>query len=197
MNDNTVNDKGPAAFLRTLKSHLAACEIDFMVTGSFVSSYYGDPRSTRDLDLIISAPEPPGESVRRFVDVCEGSGYYVSRGAALEPSDGSRRQFNVISATSGWKADIMWLHDRPFSRMEFGRRVPAEILGETVSIPTPEDIVLAKLEWGGSSESRQFLDAVSVLKTIRPSIDVSYLEHWARELGIIDLMDAALAAASR
>jgi hypothetical protein len=197
VNEPAVTDNGPAAFFRTLKNHLDACDIDFMVTGSFVSSYYGDPRTTRDLDLIINAPEPPGESIRRFVDRCEGSGYYVSRGATLEPSDGSRRQFNVISATSGWKADIMWLHDRPFSRMEFERRVPIEILGDMVSIPTPEDIVLAKLEWGGSTESRQFLDAVSVLTTIGPSIDHDYLDQWARSLGIAELLNEALAVANQ
>jgi hypothetical protein len=44
-----------AAFLRAITGFLSECDIAFMVTGSFVSSFYGDPRTTRDLDLIVDA----------------------------------------------------------------------------------------------------------------------------------------------
>ena len=37
-----------------------------MLTGSFVSSYYGDPRTTGDLDLIVNAQEPPVDAMKQF-----------------------------------------------------------------------------------------------------------------------------------
>jgi hypothetical protein len=49
-----------------------------MLTGSLVSSYYGDPRSTRNLDLVVNATEPPDDRVRKFVDLCEREGFYVA-----------------------------------------------------------------------------------------------------------------------
>ncbi len=166
-----------------------------MLTGSFVSSYYGDPRTTRDLDLVVSATEPPDEAMRKFVDLCMAENFYVSERSALGPLSEGRRQFNVISGTSGWKADVMWVRDRPFSRSEFSRRTIISILGTDVAVPTPEDIVLAKLEWGGNAESRQFDDLVSVIRVTGDNFDLAYATHWATELGVSDLLDQALSRA--
>ncbi len=166
-----------------------------MLTGSFVSSYYGDPRTTRDLDLVVDAAEPPDDAIRAFVTLCEGSNLYVSERSALGPLTGKRRQFNVISSATGWKADMMWVQDRPFSRMEFSRKTKIELLGTTVPVPTPEDIVLAKLEWGASVHSRQFDDAVSVVRVLGKQLDTEYLRRWATQLGIGSLLAQALLVA--
>lgn len=166
-----------------------------MLTGSFVSSYYGDPRTTRDLDLVVSPSEPPDDAMRKFVGLCMAENFYVSEQSALGPLSEERRQFNVISGTSGWKADVMWVRDRPFSRSEFSRRTIISILGIDVPVPTPEDIVLAKLEWGGNTESRQFDDLVSVIRVTGNNFDLAYATHWATELGVSDLLNQALARA--
>jgi hypothetical protein len=184
---------GAAHFLSTIASHLDACGIQFMVTGSLVSSFYGDSRTTRDIDFVVNAQEPPDDTITSFVGLCEGAGMYVATNAALGiRPESSRRQFYVIDSISGWKADIMWMADRAFSRTEFNRRVPAQLLGVSVMIPTPEDIVLAKLEWGGSTESRQFDDAVSVMRVLADRIDFAYLAKWAGELAIETSLSAAV-----
>jgi hypothetical protein len=187
----------PAAFLQTIASLLDTCGITYMLTGSLVSSYYGDPRTTRDLDLVVNATEPPDERVRAFVDLCEGEGFYVATEAALGPWSEGRRQFNIISAKTGWKADIMWVQQRPFSREEFARRQTIDLLGINVPVPTPEDIVLAKLEWGATKESRQFADAVSVLSVYGDRLDFEYLSRWGKELGIELLLAQAIGEANR
>lgn len=187
---------GPESFLGVVAGHLQGCGIGFMLTGSFVSTFYGDPRTTRDLDVVVDAVEPPDTTIRRFVDRCESSGLYVSRDAAFEPTRSARRQFNVISGSTGWKADIMWVLDRPFSRVEFSRRREIELLGQKIFVPSPEDIVLAKLEWGATAESRQFDDAVSVLRVQGHRLDPTYLARWATDLGISDLLNRALSAAA-
>lgn len=183
---------GAGAFLRTIVDHLNECGIEFVVTGSFVSTFYGDARTTRDLDILVSAQEPPSESMMSFVSRCEADGLYVSTYAALGPTPQRRRSFNVIDVSSAWKADIMWIESRPFSMNEFARRRRVELMGCDVWIPSPEDIVLAKLEWGGSAESRQFDDAVSVLRVQGGRVDHSYLLEWAAHLGITALLQAAL-----
>jgi hypothetical protein len=179
-------------FLSLIAGHLRAWNIEFMVTGSAVSSYYGEPRTTLDLDIVVNAVEPPDHSIRMFVDRCEGSGLYLPAELIFEPTIRRRRQFNVISSTTGWMADIMWVTDRPYSHLEFSRRVTVELLAIEIPIPTAEDIVLAKLERGGSIVSRQFRDAVSVIRVMSPSLDLQYLSTWADELGISDLLTAAI-----
>jgi len=58
---------------------------------------------------------------------------------------------------------------------------------------TPEDVILAKLEWSKMGDpERQFTDALNVERFQGASLDRSYLEKWARELGIRDLLERLL-----
>jgi hypothetical protein len=181
----------PDEFLRVLCAHLENVGIEFMLTGSFVSTFYGDPRTTRDLDIILNAHEPPDSAMREFVRLCLDSNFYVAEQAALEPLTHGRRQFNVISP-NGWKADLMWLQDRPFSKAEFERRQIINVVGLNIAAPTPEDIVVAKLEWGNSIESRQFFDAVSVIRVAGAAFDVAHARKWAGELNLSTLLERAI-----
>lgn len=187
-------NSAPDDFLRVLCAHLEKVGIEFMLTGSFVSTFYGDPRTTRDLDIILNAHEPPDLAMREFVRLCLDSNFYVAEQAALEPLTHGRRQFNVISP-NGWKADLMWMQDRAFSKAEFERRQTINVVGLNIAAPTPEDIVLAKLEWGSSSESRQFSDAVSVIRVTGAAFDLAYARKWANELDVADLLEQAIAEA--
>jgi hypothetical protein len=132
--------------------------------------------------------------MKEFVGLCLDSNFYVAEQAALEPLTEGRRQFNVISP-NGWKADLMWLQDRPFSKAEFDRRQTFNVLGLNISAPTPEDIVVAKLEWGSSTESRQFAEAVSVIRVTGPAFDLAHARKWANELGLGALLEQAIAEA--
>jgi hypothetical protein len=73
--------------------------------------------------------------------------------------------------------------------MEFSRRQPAFYLGANRWFATAEDIILAKLEWSKTSSSeRQFNDALNVAKLQTDNLDRAYLEKWAKELDILDLL---------
>jgi hypothetical protein len=63
-----------------------------------------------------------------FVSQVSKAGYYVDANHAREALR-QRRQFNVIDAASGWKADLIVRKERAFSREEFRRRLPAKVLG--------------------------------------------------------------------
>jgi hypothetical protein len=65
-------------------------------------------------------------------------------------------------------------------------------------VASPEDTVLAKLEWfrlGGETSERQWWDVVGVLK-VTSDVDRAYLRHWAASLGVADLLERALADAT-
>jgi len=66
---------------------------------------------------------------------------------------------------------------------------------ESVYIVSPEDIILAKLEWyrlGGEVSDRQWRDVLGVLKTRAGELDLDYLRKWAGELKVNDLLERAL-----
>jgi hypothetical protein len=159
-----------------------------MVSGSLASSFHGDPRATNDFDLVI---DPNLDALNRFVDSLPVD-WYASKDAA-QAAFKQRSMFNVVDAGSGWKADLIIRKDRPFSVREFSRGVSGTILGIRVSVVTPEDSILSKLEWSLESGSeRQYNDALSVALLNAGSLDTTYLRQWARELNAEALLDRLL-----
>jgi hypothetical protein len=63
-----------------------------------------------------------------------------------------------------------------------------------VEVVSPEDVILLKLEWfrlGGEMSDRQWGDILGVLRVQAGQLDADYLDHWAAELGVLDLLGKA------
>ena len=59
---------------------------------------------------------------------------------------------------------------------------------------SPEDILLNKLEWyrlGDEVSERQWTDILGVMKTQDENLDRDYLQKWAAELRVDDLLERA------
>lgn len=169
--------------LSQIARELDRAGIDFMVAGSFASTFHGDPRTTQDIDLVI---DPDRQALDRFVGQLDPSVYYVSADAADEAWR-RRGQFKVVLLDNGWKVDLILRKDRPFSREEFARRQPAEIAGARVHVATAEDTIVAKLEWGAAGESeRQLRDVRGILEVCGETLDLAYVERWVETLGLED-----------
>lgn len=183
---------GIVELLATIVAALERAGIPHMVAGSVASTYHGRPRTTQDIDVVIS-PDPAALS--SFVDSLDPERFYVGDAiGALARRD----QFNIIETGTGWKVNLIIRSDRPFSHKEFERRQPVELGPVSTYVATPEDTVLAKLEWAAASGSdRQVDDIVGVLEVVGDDIDHAYLRHWAGELGVTDLLDQALERAAR
>ena len=180
-------------FLARLVMKLENAGIPYMISGSFGSSLHGEPRATNDIDLIIA---PTARQLNIFIQSLS-EGYYVSSEAAREAFR-NRSIFNVIDYQTGWKADFIIRKDRAFSLEEFRRRICANILGVQVSVVSPEDAILSKLEWSKAGESGlQFRDALGIAVVQWESLDKEYLRKWARELSIEDLLETLLSNAEK
>lgn len=175
--------------LKRIAYALDRAGIAYMLTGSFASVFYGLPRSTQDIDLVIEAT--PAQ-LRSFLENLPRDEYYVDAEAACE-AHSRESLFNVIDARTSWKIDMIVRKSRPFSRQEFNRRRRVDVGGISLFIASPEDVVLAKLEWGKLGESRrQIEDAAGILKLQFDSLDRSYLEKWVRDLGLAEQWRDAL-----
>jgi hypothetical protein len=159
-----------------------------MLVGSFASSSHGAPRSTQDIDLVI---DPTPEALDRFV-AAFGTDDDIYVGPSPQAALLRRDQVNIIDTATAWKVDLVIRKDRPFSHSEFAWRRPANVLGVDVYVATPEDTILAKLEWAAMGNSdRQLADAATVLAVLGTSLDDSYLDHWAAEVGVTELLARA------
>jgi len=173
--------------LKRVVDELERAGVDYMLTGSLASSYYGEPRATHDLDIVTSiAPA----AVARLCGTFTPPDYYLDEGAAREAVRNCG-MFNLIDVRSGDKVDFWLLTDSPFDRSRFARRTRAEVVGSHLCLSTAEDTVLAKLHWAqqaGGSE-KQFYDALRVYEVQFRSLEPDYLEHWAHILNVAPLWE--------
>ena len=170
--------------LRRVIEALDHHDVPYMVTGSVAASYYGRPRATHDSDIVI---DPSPAQLDRLVADLQGRGFYVDADVA-RAAVAQRRLFNVIDIEHTCKIDLIVRKDRPFSREEFSRRRQVTLpFADGVSVVTPEDAVLSKLEWAAQSgeSERQLRDVLGILQ-LNPGIDRAYIERWAEALGVAD-----------
>jgi hypothetical protein len=75
-----------------------------MVVGSLASSFHGEPRQTRDIDIVVEA-DPDG--LRRFRESLDEDEFYSDAAAMLEAVD-RRTSFNIVDATSCETSSESW-----------------------------------------------------------------------------------------
>lgn len=152
-----------------------------MLTGSLAAAYYGTPRATQDIDLVI---DPDAPQLNRLIEILEGAGLYVSQEAAADALVHGG-QFNVIDSKTGWKADLIIRRSREFSRIEFDRRQSTHLFGVELALTTAEDLIIAKLEWSELGDSElQRRDIVELIEAAGETLDFEYLEKWIADLGL-------------
>lgn len=166
---------------RRITAALDEAGIAYMLTGSFASAYYGTPRATQDIDLVIAAVP---EQLRAFVKLLPQDEYYVDLNEALEAQ---RRQslFNVVDMATGWKIDLIIRKSRAFSEEEFGRRQRVNLQDIALFVASAEDVVVSKLEWAKLAQSRRHIeDVAGILRMCWQRLDRTYLERWIHDLGL-------------
>jgi len=72
---------------RRITAALDQAGIAYMLSGSFASAYYGAPRSTQDIDLVIVATPA---KLRAFVQGLSSAEYYADLDALWKLTKGSR-----------------------------------------------------------------------------------------------------------
>ena len=139
----------------------------------------------------IGDPVPRGRILREL------GPRHVSSRTAIAEALADRSTFNAIHTDTSFKFDFFVKGTSSFDAVELERSVRQGIgdpAGRLILIKSPEDTVLRKLDWfrrGGSVSDRQWLDVVSVLRSSGGQLDETYLDQWAKELGVSDLLGSA------
>jgi hypothetical protein len=183
----------PAEHVRPIKHVLTVLDdlnIRYAIGGSLASSVHGYARQTQDADITV---EPFPYKERLFVRRFPADEYYADE-QMIRDAVAGRSSFNILHLHTMFKIDVFVMKDRPFDREAMSRRVKAQVFPDTAGefgLMTAEDIVLFKMEWyrlGGGVSDRQLNDILGVMKTQGDALDAAYLDHWAAELGVTDLL---------
>jgi hypothetical protein len=167
--------------------------ISYAVGGSLASSLHGVMRSTLDVDIVADMRL---EHIQPLVAAL--SQEFYADDEMMRDAIEHHSSFNLIHYETAFKVDIFIRKLRAFDQMQLERRrmsVIATDPEQSIYVVSPEDIILAKLEWyrmGGEVSERQWRDILGVLKAQEDRLDQAYLRQWAAALNVADLLAKAL-----
>jgi hypothetical protein len=186
----------PSEIARLLHPIFEQLHIPYYITGGVAASTYGDPRTTRDMDMVL---ELRREDIAQLVTVLEQAGFYCLSGAVEDIQYGIGRVLSVTHIEKILNADLVLNADTAFdcSQMARSRLEAIDEAGELqVWMCSPEDLLLAKLLWGQRSQSeKQWRDVLGILKVQLETLDYRYLAEWGDRLEILDQFHQALTEA--
>jgi hypothetical protein len=186
-----VNEIALKVLLRTVEG-LDRLHIPYVIGGSFASSFHGLSRTTNDVDIVVVIEE---KQVQLFVAEFEQD-FYVDE-EMIKRAVRQKSSFNMIHFDTTFKVDL-FLVKSGFQEKEIERRQLKWVGTDreySFYFSTPEDIILAKLDWyrkGNFVTSQQWHDISNVIRIQGGKLDVDYLRTWASKLNLSDLLEQAL-----
>jgi hypothetical protein len=173
------------AFLSDIVARLEQAGVKYVLTGSVVSSLWGTPRSTHDVDIVVDLE---AKAVRSIV-AAFADRYYVSE-PAIRDAIARHGMFNIVDSSAGVKADLWVAGQDPFDEELIKRRRQVQIApGREAFVATPEDVLLHKLVWHTITPSeRQLSDAAGIAAVQAGKLDLAYLNGWASKQGTSGLL---------
>jgi len=170
-----------AELLRYLAEVLEDLGIPYMVSGSHAAMYYGEPRLTRDVDVVaLLSHDLLPAMLQRFPP----DEFYVDAEAARE-AVGSAGQFNIIHPGSGLKVDVYVNPDTPYDRARLARRHKLPLApGVNAYFARPEDVILYKLLYARDGGDLHLRDVTGIIRVSGADLDERYLMEWADRLGV-------------
>ncbi len=181
----------PSDLLVRLSRAMETLGLRYFVTGSTATVFFGEPRFTNDIDVVVELP------AQRAADFCAqfpGPEFYVDEHAVRSAAE-MFGQFNIIHPESGLKIGVMVPDDSPFNRSRFIRAVVEQVSeAATVRFASPEDVILKKLEYhqqGGAD--KHLRDITGVLRIRGVTLDREYVSDWAARLGLSETWNALIA----
>lgn len=167
--------------------------VSYAIGGSMASTTHGRVRATVDVDIVADLQQ---QHVKPLLAQL-GDDFYADE-AAIRQAILDKSSFNLIHLTTFFKVDIFVAKGRAFDHQQLARR-QSQVLeppDHTAYVTSPEDVVLAKLEWyrlGDEVSERQWRDIQGILDIQGEQLDRAYLERWADVLGVADLLVRAFA----
>ncbi len=179
-----------AELLRKVVEVLEGMRVAYLVTGSTATIYYGEPRFTNDIDVVIRLP---AARVNEFCRAFASDEFYLDE-ESVRTAVASSGQFNLIHATGGLKVDFIAAGASAFDQSRFRRGVRVQAGPEyEATFASPEDVIIKKLEYyvAGGSE-KHLRDIAGVLKISGERVDRTYISEWAARLGLVEVWEAVL-----
>lgn len=160
---------------------LNKAKFPYMITGAYAVSYYGEPRATHDLDIVMEISRTDVDKICRIF----GAGGYEFDRNMIENAATYHSHFTVIHSDSNLRIDFWMVRNKNEDRARFARRRKIKLFDLPTAMISPEDIILVKLKWFAESKNiKHFNDAAGIIRVQQGKLDFPYIAEWLETLGI-------------
>lgn len=164
--------------LRDLVGWFMAEDVRGIVIGGVAASLLGRPRMTRDVDAVVLLNEDRWE---KFLAAGAQFGFVPRRLDVIAFARRTRVML-MYHEPSGIDADISF-GALPFEEESIDRAISVDVGGLSLSIPTPEDLIIMKAV---AHRLRDLADIEAIVET-HPKLDLRRVRGWVREFS--DVME--------
>lgn len=151
-------------------------KISYFITGSTASIYYGEPRLTLDIDIVVHLSK---SDIERLSFLFPEEHFYCPPPEVIriECARRTHGHFNLIHPESGFKADIYPASQDPLHEWAFKSRRRVDV-GDSLKIwiAPPEYVIIRKLEYFREGGSEKHLEDIGkMLPQLTGELDETFL----------------------
>jgi len=143
-------------------------DIKYVIVGGVANAVWGEPRTTRDIDLKVHIG---GRTAAQFEALVAGRFRLIPRAPGVSPLIVSAEIFHSVAAdfliTIPGYEDVM-----------IGRAIPIAFQEMTLPVCSPEDLIIQKII---ADRSKDWADVEGILVEQKAKLDQAYLERWLKE----------------
>lgn len=134
--------------------------IRYMISGSVAAIFYGEPRMTNDVDIIVFLKR---DDLPRLEKAFPQEEFYCPPAEIMlvEVNRDQRGHFNLIHHASGFKADIYTSGRDPLHGWGLANARTIDSGADSISIAPPEYVIIRKLEFFREGQSQKHLRDIS------------------------------------
>lgn len=163
-------------FVKLVISCLNESKIPYVIVGGIASIHWGRPRTTLDVDIILDASE---EDITQLRLILENNRFNYGTKDILE-AFAEQSLATILHNHFVYKIDLKGVY-HPRDRRSLNNRISMAIFGQDTYLAKPEDLVIAKLVYGSSSD---FDDSKAIL--LRQNLNMAYLELIAEQEDVLE-----------
>ncbi len=169
---------------------IEAIGLPLMVCGGVAAIYFGEPRATNDIDVVVDAREQDAE---RIISAFDHEKYYAPpiEVVQAEIRRGGRGHFNIIDFASGLKADVYPAGDDQLCRYGLEHAKPRAYSDIALRMAPATYVIAMKLKYHSMSKQDKHLRDIRTILAVSPQeVDMDLVERWAREFSALEVWNA-------
>ncbi len=167
--------------LKLVTNFLNKEEIPYMIVGGITLAYYGMPRTTEDIDILIILEKT---KIKKFVDFMKKNDFSVNE-EDIKTAFKEKSHFTVFDQKSVFRMDIKGIYN-DLDSDSFSRRKKIHFRSLDIYINSPEDAIIAKLTFGSFKDLE---DTKGIILRQRKNLDFDYIKKKCKKYKVLDKLE--------